>query len=63
MRLLVMGATMFALSTRDPLVGSGASVTIEIAADAFHLFDASGALIPEGQGSARTGAATGALPA
>jgi iron(III) transport system ATP-binding protein len=36
------GAVMFALATRDPLLDSGAQVSIEVPRDAFHLFDGDG---------------------
>jgi iron(III) transport system ATP-binding protein len=46
-RLRCRGAVMFALATRDPLLDSGAPVSIEVARDAFHLFDDNGLRIPE----------------
>ncbi len=46
-RLRVQGGVVFALSTRDPLLASGAEVTVEVPADAFHFFDADGLRIPE----------------
>ncbi len=46
-RLRMQGAVVFALTTRDPLLASGAEVTIEVGADAFHLFDTEGSRIPD----------------
>jgi iron(III) transport system ATP-binding protein len=46
-RLRARGAQMFALTTRDPLLDSGAEVAFEVPRDAMHLFDADGARLPD----------------
>ena len=43
----VGGAVMFALTTRDPRLESGAEVEFEVHRDAVHLFGADGARIPD----------------
>jgi iron(III) transport system ATP-binding protein len=52
-RIRAAGAVLFALSTHDPLLGSGTDVPLAIAADAFHLFGADGTRLEgTGQGAA-----------